>query len=166
MAAARMAGIVLALVPALLAAQQPAQGHLSIHVVDPTGAANAGDDAGRPSIEIDPANPLPSLPVSSLPVRGFPDKHGDATFDLAAGNYVLFVDSCSFGLWTQKISIKADSVQSVVAKFRVGSFRESPCVARVTSGIAPKSDVIDISIPAEPVKTMSLASIAIRRRFR
>ena len=149
MAIARIVAMTLALLPAMLAAQQVQQTPLTIRVTDQTGAVIPGA-----RIQIDPS-------PGSRKVDTATDRIGEAIVELSPGSHVLSIAAYGFKKWIENIDVQDQPGQSIVAELKVAS--GDPVVIFETPYMPLDRIPIDISItlhipeililPGRPIST-------------
>jgi hypothetical protein len=155
MAAARIAAAILSAVLASQLAAQPApQGHLTIQVVDQSGAV-----IPNARIVIDPALPQPESVLRT-------DSQGQASLQVRAGNHVLSIAAPGFETWSRQIDVRASADQAFKITLQVGQTGCGACVVVLLVPPMPNELPEPVFLTLEPLSNFApLPSRPARKRW-
>jgi hypothetical protein len=142
MAVARIAAAFLAALLPVAGAQQSSQTHLTIQVIDPTGAR-------IPGARIAIASP-PSKSESAL----ISDNNGQAMFNLPAGGYLLVVTAPAFEKLTRQIDVQDAANQAIQATLKIGSVSGPTMVAFAPPDV-PLGSPQPVFVSLQPVSNLT-----------
>jgi len=100
---------------------------------------------------------------SGVTAEGMSDAQGNATMPLEPGIYSVSVAARGFAKWSSKVDLQPSASQSLLAELRVGGGGGIE-VTPIDSGIETERQILDVSIPFEPVESlMDLPAHKMRR---
>lgn len=160
------------IVLAILLAQNALTGRVVVSVVDPARAVIQGAHVAivqLPSGAPKDGDWLSYASHASEQASADTDGSGEATFGLAKGSYGVAVSAKGFRRFIEKIEVRDETSQIVRATLRVGdSCPPLPCLVEVRENSIPleRDSSLNVSIPLEPLQTMTPPGVRVRRWLR